>query len=55
MLVVALALAGIASLSVWQFLGNVITEAEAEIATSRYIGPPTSLQKVSRVILFSPR
>ena len=30
-LVVALALAGVAALSVWQFLGNVVKEAEAEI------------------------
>ena len=30
-LIVALALAGVAALSVWQFLGNVISEAEAEI------------------------
>ena len=30
-LVVALALAGVAALSVWQFLGNVITDAEAEV------------------------
>ncbi len=30
-LVVALALAGVAALSVWQFLGNVVAEAEAEV------------------------
>ena len=30
-LVVALALAGVAALSVWQFLGNVIADAEAEV------------------------
>ena len=30
-LVVALALAGVAALSVWQFLGDVVTDAEAEV------------------------
>jgi hypothetical protein len=30
-LIVARALAGVAALSVWQFLGNVISEAEAEV------------------------